>query len=404
MGTAEASFDPVTARDSSDALMSVAPVLLTLLGLFTAHAALDPVILLPAFAGSVLDANLTDRSSFRDCATNSADYCLYASAQQFTVRLDCMLNNMALQWDNQTGCAVNPPGVRIKPRDLGGLNGIAMVNPDDPSIAHVKTLYDLIDDLETTLGYENGATLRGAPYDFRLVGDRCYTESYFSILKALVEDTVQQNNGRRVRFVCHSLGCVLGRVFLSQADPSWRDEHMSGLIALAPPFAGAPDVLQSLIIGPVEAGITPVALSTKLGRATGTWPALAALMPANLGNLTVYNSTPMVLTPSQNYTLDHFYELLLDVTAQNTTKSSYTIDRALLWPYLSEQLWSSSSSPGVDLDVIYMNDEHPIHMVFQNRRFHGRWNRCGPRRWRWNGAGDVGSYSVRGVEERGHCT
>ena len=72
-------------------------------------------------------------------------------------------------------------------------------------------------------------------------------------------------------------------------------------------------------------------------------------MPANLGNLTVYNSTPMVgpyatlrlpasdtcivtqvLTPNQNYTLDHFYELLLDVTAQNTTKSSYTIDRALV--------------------------------------------------------------------------
>ena len=100
-----------------------------------------------------------------------------------------------------------------------------MVNPDDPSIAHVKTLYDLIDDLETTLGcmsccvyhiihsalrYENGLTLRGAPYDFRLVGDRCYTESYFSILKGLVEDTVKQNDGRRVRFVCHSLGCMLG--------------------------------------------------------------------------------------------------------------------------------------------------------------------------------------------------
>ena len=51
---------------------------------------------------------------------------------------------------------------------------------------------------------------------------------------------------------------------------------MSGLIALAPPFVGAPDVLQSLIIGPVEAGITPVALSTKLGRATGTWPALVS--------------------------------------------------------------------------------------------------------------------------------
>ena len=66
--------------------------------------------------------------------------------------------------------------------------------------------------IHSALGYEIGATLRGAPYDLRLVGDRCYTESYFSILKALVEDTVQQNNGRRVRFVCHSLGCMLGCV------------------------------------------------------------------------------------------------------------------------------------------------------------------------------------------------
>merc|ERR1711865_274638 len=344
--------------DSSDALMSVAPVLLTLLGLFTAHAALDPVILLPAFAGSVLDANLTNRSAFRDCATTSADYCLYASAQQFTVRLDCMLNNMALHWDSQagtSGCVANSAGVQTKPRDFGGLGGVTMVNPDDPSVAHINTLYDLINALESTLGYKKGTTLRGAPYDFRLVGDECYTETYLGLLKQLVEETVEQN-GERVRFVCHSQGCLLGNVFLSRMESSWKDQHMSGLVALAPPFAGAPDVMQSLIVGPVETGITPVVLSTKLGKATGTWPGLVALMPANLGNITVYNSTPLVMTPSKNYTLSDMRDLLIDITDLNTTKSSYSVNRTLLWPYLSEHVWASSDPPGVNVDAFYVDD------------------------------------------------
>lgn len=66
-------------------------------------------------------------------------------------------------------------------------------------------------------------------------------------------------------------------------DAAWKRKYMSGMIALAPPFAGAPDVLQSLISGPVYAGITPIILSNKIGRATGTWAAMVALLPAELG-------------------------------------------------------------------------------------------------------------------------
>ena len=56
----------------------------------------------------------------------------------------------------------------------------------------------LINNLTSTLGYVEGVTVRGAPYDFRWWGDACYTKTYFEQLRALVEDTYTKNNNSRV--------------------------------------------------------------------------------------------------------------------------------------------------------------------------------------------------------------
>lgn len=77
-------------------------------------------------------------------------------------------------------------------------------------MAHIGLFEKLINNITITLGYKPGVNLRGAPYDFRKFGDSCYTTELFSKLKQLVEVTASQNDGRSVRFICHSLGCVVG--------------------------------------------------------------------------------------------------------------------------------------------------------------------------------------------------
>ena len=101
-----------------------------------AFAPSDPIILLPSFAGSVLDATLHHADKYRDCETTSATFNLYASSEQFTLRLHCMINNMALQDDtlSATGCLNNRKGLTVTPRDWGGTEGVSVVNPDDVSI------------------------------------------------------------------------------------------------------------------------------------------------------------------------------------------------------------------------------------------------------------------------------
>ena len=101
----------------------------------------------------------------------------------------------------------------------------------------VTTFKTIIKNLTAELDYEEGVSIRGAPYDFRWWGDACYTKTYFESLRMLVEDTFSTNNDRPVRFLCHSMGCPVGRAFLiSGIDPTvdaaWRAKYMAGFIAI----------------------------------------------------------------------------------------------------------------------------------------------------------------------------
>ena len=102
----------------------------------------DPVIIIPSFAGSVLDATLHHADAYRDCETKSSSFNLYASSEQFTLRLHCMINNMAMRDDSlsSTGCLNNRKGLVVTPRDFGGTGGVSVVNPDDVSIVQTVSL------------------------------------------------------------------------------------------------------------------------------------------------------------------------------------------------------------------------------------------------------------------------
>lgn len=345
------------------------------------YSAPDPVIILPAFAASVLDATLDKADKYRACDTTSDNFTLYASAEQFTWSLNCMINNMALRDENlsATGCLDDRNGLTVTPRDFGGTAGVSVVNPDDWTAVQTVTFKSMIDNMTAELDYEKGVSVRGAPYDFRRWGDACYTKTYFQSLKELVEDTFTKNNNRRVRLLCHSMGCPVGRAFLvSGIDPTvdaaWRAKYMAGLIAIGPPWAGSPQAIQSVIDGPVYSDLTPGwatgYIGEYIGKATSTWAGLLSLLPAQIG-LGIYDeSEPLVISPSRNFTINDMKDMLHHVSNVQVNYTHYSINRTDLWNYMSHNLFTLSAGPGVDLDCIYLVDvDTPYGLQYRNDDF-----------------------------------
>ena len=149
---------------------------------------------------------------------------------------------------------------------------------------------------------------------------------------------------------------------------------MAGLIAIGPPWAGAPDALQSIIDGPVYSGLTPRWASGFIGgfigRATSTWAGLMSLLPVQIG-LAVYNeSEPLVSSPNRSFTVKDMKALLHHVARVQQNYTSYSINRTDLWEYMSTNFFTLSAGPGVDLDCIYLVDrDTPFALKFTKDDF-----------------------------------
>lgn len=344
----------------------VAVALLLLVSHFCASSrALEPVILVPALAASVLNATLDSASpkKFPCRSTSNGSFTLYASAQQFTSQLACFEAHMSLVLDSSSGCADFPDGVDILPMDFGGVEGIRVLNVHDPPASQWGPLADLIDRLIAS-GYKPGHDLRGAPYDFRSWGDRCYYSAIINRISQLIVQTSLQNGNSSVTLVCHSMGCPLVHHLLLQSDSEWKGKFVTRIIAMAAPFAGAPDVIQSIIDGPIYSFV-PVRIAHSLRYASGTWPSLLSLLPYNPPGISrpLYNASDIVLfTPSRNYSIADVPNLVQDIgpagyfanmSSRGTVISPFANS---WWGFIQAELWRSAEHPGVEVVCMFIED------------------------------------------------
>ena len=70
-------------------------------------------------------------------------------------------------------------------------------------------VFHYLDEELHKLGYKDGITLRGAPYDFRRIGGPFYLKEWLNRFKLLIEDTHTKQGAKRVHLICHSLGFLL---------------------------------------------------------------------------------------------------------------------------------------------------------------------------------------------------
>jgi pimeloyl-ACP methyl ester carboxylesterase len=108
----------------------------------------------------------------------------------------------------------------------------------------VKSLEDV--------GYVDGKSLFGAPYDFRY-GPGTKSSSvgakYLENLRKLVEEAYTSNGDKQVILVSHSLGGLWVLYFLNQQPLSWRKRYIKHFVAIAAPWGGTVQEMRTFASG-----------------------------------------------------------------------------------------------------------------------------------------------------------
>merc|ERR1711865_806513 len=218
-------------------LSSVSPVVL----------AVQPIVIVPGLGGSVLEANINNRTAYRDCHTDSEWFTIWVAQSQIAFRFACFLDGIVLEVD--TGSSIsNASGIEIRPRDFGGVDGVEYSNAGSGDVLPMPYMHEMIVALEA-VGYKRGVSLRAATYDFRVAGLPEVLQWQYSQLKWLIEDTAAANDGQRVHLLSHSLGGPYANLFLTSfVSAPWKAKYIESHMMFSPPMAGTPVALDVAII------------------------------------------------------------------------------------------------------------------------------------------------------------
>lgn len=170
----------------------------------------------------------------------------------------------------------------------------------------------LVESLEK-IGYADGETLYGAPYDFRYglaaEGHPCQVGSKFlQDLKGLVEEASISNGGKPVILVSHSLGGLFVLQLLNRNSPSWRQKYIKHFVALSAPWGGT--VVEMLTFASGNALGVPLVDPLLVREEQRSSESNLWLMPSPrfFGR-----SKPLVITPNATYTGQDILRFLNDI-------------------------------------------------------------------------------------------
>ena len=164
----------------------------------------------------------------------------------------CVDNCERTAWRDNLPVIDTKDGVNFT-KDFGGLMGVdtlTKIEGFDVSAAHMY--HNLISFLDDTLGYREMQSLFGAHYNFSEILNKSYQDTYFNMLRVLIEYAVEKNGGRRAHVIGHSLGCPTLMTFFSRMSQAWKDQYVQTMISVAGPFAGSPKATKAAFAGDNE--------------------------------------------------------------------------------------------------------------------------------------------------------
>ena len=192
----------------------------------------NPIVLVPGLFGSQIEANLKHAKKPKIMCKKNLDWFLLwlDIGEMLPPTIDCFWNHITMQI-LPNGSSVNLDGIETRVPDYGGVEAVRCAIPSHCN--GTKSMYDLLDVLEGS-GYRAGLDLRAAPFDWR-TGPEEWASFDFPRLKALIEETVAKNGGRKVSLVSLSLGGPYTQLFLTTfiTDAAWKDAHVENWVSLS---------------------------------------------------------------------------------------------------------------------------------------------------------------------------
>uniref|UniRef100_A0ACD5TWG7 Uncharacterized protein n=1 Tax=Avena sativa TaxID=4498 RepID=A0ACD5TWG7_AVESA len=287
-------------------LVAVA-VLLVALRPLRCHAAgdaksLHPVVLVPGYAANQLEAQLT--SAYEPptpvCGARKGNgwfrlWPINHTAMDDPHEVACFTDQMSLVYDAVA-------------EDYGNAAGVVTRVPFFASTRGLIGWEQVVRQLEA-VGYRDGETLFGAPYDFRysvappghpsVEGAR-----YLAALAGLIESASSLNEGRPVVLVPHSLGCALAYQFLLGRPLAWRRRFVERVVFVAAALGGFADGMNELAAG-MDFGLPNLARPSRTRLARSQQSALWRL-PTPM----VFGDRPLVVAKNRTYTAHDIVEFL----------------------------------------------------------------------------------------------
>jgi hypothetical protein len=194
---------------------------------------LDPVLLVPGIAGSILEAV--------DDAGNKERVWVRILAAEHEFR-----DKLWSKFDASTGKTISVNGKThiVVPEDRYGLYAIDTLDPD--MIIGDDTVYYYHDMIVEMIkwGYQEGKTLFGFGYDFRQSNRLSETLDRFS---KKLESVYQASGGKKINLVTHSMGGLLVKCFVSLHGDVF-EKYVKSWIAIAAPFQGAPGYINTSLL------------------------------------------------------------------------------------------------------------------------------------------------------------
>ncbi|GMH03199.1 hypothetical protein Nepgr_005038 [Nepenthes gracilis] len=222
----------------------------------------------------------------------------------------CFAERMMLYYDPVADDYHNAAGVETRVPHFGSTQSLLYL---DPHLKHITTyMAPLVESLEK-IGYVEGETLFGAPYDFRYglagEGHRCDVGSkYLQDLKNLIERASNSNGGKPVIILSHSLGGLFVHQLLIRNPSSWRQKFIKHFVALSTPWRGT--VQEMLTFASGYALGVPLVDPLLVRQEQRSSESNLWLMPSpkSFGR-----SKPLVITPNVTYTAHDIAEFLNDI-------------------------------------------------------------------------------------------
>ncbi|CAL5008060.1 unnamed protein product [Urochloa decumbens] len=275
--------------------------------------ALHPIVLVPGASCPNIEVRLTEpyMPSVPRCGAMKGTgwFELWVNASDVLAHdyVECFKEQMSLIYDPVSNDYRNLPGVETRVPNFGSARGFRDKEP-----LHPEYCLTVIRETLERIGYHDGETLFGAPYDLRHappVPSQQPSEVfsvYFKRMTLLLEDASKKNKGKKAIIFGHSYGGMVALEFVNSKPLAWRNKYIKHLILVAPTLPeGFMEPLRNLISG-TDILYLPRTSPLYL---RPTWRSFESAL-VDLPSQAVFGHEPLLITKQRNYSAYDIEDLL----------------------------------------------------------------------------------------------